>query len=82
MFLGYHFRAITLTSGIKAEGWKNLEYLRGHMVTGEPVNVSGRSHGLCVTGELDSGPGRTSFGRSHGLYEMEELDPMCDGGDC
>ena len=26
------------------------------MVTEEPVNVSGRSHGLCVTGELDSGP--------------------------
>ena len=51
-------------------------------MTGEPVNVSGRSHGFCVTGELDSGPGRTSFGRSHGLYEMEELGPMCDGGDC
>ena len=82
MFLGYRFRAITLTSGIKAEGWKNLEYLRGHMVTEEPLNVSGRSHGLCVTGELDSAPGRTSFERSHGLYVMEELCPMCDRGDC
>ena len=72
----------TLTSGIRAEGWKNLEYLRCHMVTGEPVNVSGRSHGLCVTGELDSGSGRTSSGRSHELYVMEKLGPMCDGGDC
>jgi len=26
------------------------------MVTGEPVDVSSRSHGLCVAGELDSGP--------------------------
>ena len=52
------------------------------MVAGEPVNVSGRSHGLCVTGELDSGPGRTSSGKSHGLYVMEELDPMCNGKDC
>ena len=50
------------------------------MVTGEPVNVSGRSHGLCVTGELDSGSGRTSSGRSHELYVMEKLGPMCDGG--
>ena len=72
----------TLTSGLRPEGWKNPEYLQGHMVTGEPVNISGWSHGLCVTGELDSGPGRTSSGRSHGLYVMEELGLMCDGGDC
>ena len=72
----------TLTSGIKAEGWKIWNNLRGHMVMGEPVNISGRSYGLCVTGELDSGPGRTSSGRSHGLYVMEELDPVYDGGDC
>jgi len=26
------------------------------MVTGEPLNVSGRPHGLCVAGELDLGP--------------------------
>ena len=50
------------------------------MVMGEPVNVSGRSYGLCVTGELDSGPGRTSFERSHVLYVIEELGPVCDGG--
>ena len=50
------------------------------MVMGEPVNISGRSHGLCVTGELDSGPGRTSFERSHVLYVIEELGPVCDGG--
>jgi len=36
---------------------ENLEYLRDHIVTGEPVNISGRSHGLCVAGELDSGSG-------------------------
>ena len=52
------------------------------MVTGEPVNVSGWLHRLCVAGKLDSGPGRTSSGRSHGLYVMEELGLMCDGGDC
>ena len=52
----------TLTSGIRAKGWRNLEYLRGHMVTGEPVNVYGWSHGLCVAGELDSGPGERLLG--------------------
>jgi hypothetical protein len=52
------------------------------MMMGEPVNVFGRSHGLCAAGELDSRLDRTSFGRSHGLLVMEELDPMCDGGDC
>ena len=41
------------------------------MVMGEPVNVSGRSYGLCVTGELDSGLVRMSFGRSHGWYVIE-----------
>ena len=51
------------------------------MVMGEPVNVSGRSHGLCVTGELDMEPGRTSSRRSRGLYVMKELGPMYDGGD-
>ena len=37
----------TLTSGLRPEGRKNPEYLQGHMVTGEPVNVSGwsGSHG-------------------------------------
>jgi hypothetical protein len=39
------FRCATLTSGIRAEGRKNLgKHLQGHMVTGEPVNVSGGSH--------------------------------------
>ena len=52
------------------------------MATGEPVNVSGRSHGLFVAGELDSGPGRMSSRRSYKLYVMEELGPICDGGDC
>jgi hypothetical protein len=52
------------------------------MVTGKPVNVSGRSHGLCVAGELDSGPSRMSSGRSHGSLVMEELDPMCNREDC
>ena len=49
------------------------------MVAGEPVNVSGRSYGLCVTGELDSGPGRMSSGRSHGLYVIEELGRCVTG---
>ena len=40
-----------------------------------------RLHRLCVAGELDSKPGRTSSGRSHGLYVTEELGPMCDGGE-
>jgi hypothetical protein len=54
----------TLTSGVRADGRKNLgKHLWGHMVTGEPMNVSGGSHvwlrlenltwGL---DELDSGP--------------------------
>ena len=51
------------------------------MVTGEPVNVSGRAHGMCVTGELDMEPGRMSSRRSRGLYVMKELGPMYDGGD-
>jgi hypothetical protein len=46
------------------------------------VNVSERSHGLCVAGELDSEPGKTSSGRSHESLVMEEMGPMCDGGDC
>jgi hypothetical protein len=41
------------------------------MVTGEPVNISRRSHGLCVAGELDSRPDKTSSRRSHGV--------ACDG---
>jgi len=41
------------------------------MVTGEPMNVSRRSHELCVTRELDSGLVRMSFGRSHGWYVIE-----------
>lgn len=28
----------------------------GHMVVGKPVNISGRSHKLCVAGELNSRP--------------------------
>jgi hypothetical protein len=36
------FCCATLTSGIRAEGQKNLgKHLLGHMVMGEPVNVSG-----------------------------------------
>ena len=35
---------------------KNLEYLRGHMESGEPVNISGWSRSLCLAGELDLGP--------------------------
>ena len=42
----------------QSQRFKYLEYLWGHMVTGEPVNVSGKSHGLFVAGELDSGPGK------------------------
>ena len=49
------------------------------MVTGEPVNISGRSYKLCVVG---LGACRMSFGKSDGLYVMEELGLMCDGGDC
>jgi hypothetical protein len=49
---------------------------------GLPVNVSGRSHGLCVAGELELEPRKTSSRRSHGLHVMEELVPMCDGKDC
>ena len=48
-------------------------------MTGEPVNISERSHGLCVTGELNSGPDRMSSGISHELYVMEELDPIVMG---
>ena len=49
------------------------------MVTGEPANVFGRSHGLCVAGELDLGPGRMASGRSHGLYVIEELGRCVTG---
>ena len=52
------------------------------MMTGEPVNVSGRSHGVVCGWRVRLGAWRTSFGRSHELYVMEELDPMCEGGDC
>jgi hypothetical protein len=41
-----------LTSGIRAEGQKNMgEHLRGHMVTGEPVNVTVGSREWFVIGD-------------------------------
>jgi hypothetical protein len=58
----------TLTSGIRAEVGKPGKTSLDHMVTGEPVNVSGGSYGRLR--EITQ------------MVVMEELGIMCDRGDC
>ena len=56
----------TLTSGIGAHGQKNLKYLMGPMVTGEPVNVSEVTRFVCDMERWTRGLDN-DFRRSHGV---------------
>jgi hypothetical protein len=47
----------------------------GHMVTVELVNVSGRLHGLCVTGELELRSRKNIFGKIAWVASNERARP-------